>query len=52
LRIIGFFEDVTVHYVERAEVARFDPQFHSFINMNTPAEWEKVQAIAKTLPNE
>ncbi|MCL4296011.1 MAG: molybdenum cofactor guanylyltransferase [Anaerolineae bacterium] len=52
LRIIGFFDEVSVRYLERAEVARFDPQFYSFLNMNTPEEWEKVQALAKTLPNE
>jgi FdhD protein len=47
LRIIGFFEDVSVRYVERAEVAQFDPDFHSFVNINTPEEWEQVQAIAQ-----
>ena len=47
LRIIGFFEDVSVRYVERAEVAQFDPHFHSFVNINTPEEWEKVQAITQ-----
>jgi molybdopterin-guanine dinucleotide biosynthesis protein A len=52
LRIIGFFEEVSVRYLEQSEVAKFDPQFYSFLNMNTPEEWEKVQAIAKTLPNE
>lgn len=51
LRIIGFFEDVSVRYIERNEVARFDPHFHSFINMNTPEEWKKVQAIAKAQEN-
>lgn len=52
LRMIGFFADISVRYVERNEVAQFDPQFHSFLNMNTPEEWEKVQAIAKTIPGE
>lgn len=52
LRIIGFFADVAVRYIERDEVVRFDPQLYSFLNMNTPEEWAKVQAIAKTLPNE
>jgi len=47
LRLIGFFEDVSVRYVERAEIARFDPEFHSFINMNTPEEWQKIQTIAE-----
>ena len=46
LRIVGFFDDVAVHYVNRDEVARFDPHFYSFINMNTPLEWHKVQTIA------
>lgn len=52
LRMIGFFADVTVRYIERDEVIQFDSQLHSFLNMNTPEEWAKVQAIAKTLPNE
>lgn len=49
LRIVGFFEDVSVRYVGREEVARFDPHFYSFINMNTPEDWQKVQAIAGRL---
>lgn len=52
LRIIGFFKEVSVRYLERAEVAKFDPQFYSFLNMNTPEEWEKIQALAQTLPSE
>lgn len=48
LRVIGFFEDMLIRYVERDEVTRFDPDFHSFINMNTPEEWQQVQAIAKS----
>jgi len=46
LKIIGFFDDVQVRYVERDEVARFDPTFRSFLNMNTPADWERVQQLA------
>ncbi len=49
LRIIGFFEDVTVRYVEREEIAQFDPHFYSFINMNTPEEWRQVQQLAAKL---
>ena len=41
LRIVGFYDDVIVHYVERATIAQFDPEFQSFINLNTPAEWQK-----------
>jgi molybdopterin-guanine dinucleotide biosynthesis protein A len=42
LRIIGFFDDVTVRYVEADDVTRFDPKFRSFTNMNTPADWQSV----------
>jgi molybdopterin-guanine dinucleotide biosynthesis protein A len=49
LRIIGFFDEVSVRLVERAEVAQFDPHFYSFLNMNTPEEWARVQAIAESL---
>lgn len=45
LRIIGFFDDVSVRYVEQDEVARFDPKFRSFTNMNTPADWQKVKEV-------
>jgi molybdopterin-guanine dinucleotide biosynthesis protein A len=49
LRVIGFFEDVSVRYVQRDEVAKFDPNFYSFINMNTPEDWQRVQELAKSL---
>jgi molybdopterin-guanine dinucleotide biosynthesis protein A len=49
LRITGFFEAVSVRYVERQEIATFDPDFHSFVNMNTPSEWQVVQALADKL---
>jgi molybdopterin-guanine dinucleotide biosynthesis protein A len=47
LRVIGFFEEVSVRYVNRDEVAQFDPEFHSFINMNTPEDWQRVQELAQ-----
>lgn len=46
LKIIGFFDDVTVRLVDRDEAARFDPDLYSFLNMNTPEDWQKVQALA------
>lgn len=45
LRIIGFFEAVSVRYVERREVARFDPDFRSFINLNTPDDLEEARRL-------
>ncbi len=47
LKIIAFFEDVRVRYVGRDAVARFAPNFYSFLNMNTPADWERVQRLAE-----
>ena len=52
LRIVGFFDDVTVHYLSKDDIARLDPNFYSFINMNTPSEWQAVQAIADSLDSE
>lgn len=49
LKVTGFFADVRVRYVERDEIARFDPQFYSFANMNTPEEWARLQALAGRL---
>jgi len=46
LRVIGFFNDVAVRYVSRAEVSEFDPHFHSFLNMNTPQDWAAMEEIA------
>jgi molybdopterin-guanine dinucleotide biosynthesis protein A len=48
LRVIGFFEEVLVRYVQREEIARFDPNFFSFTNMNTPEEWQKIQMLARS----
>jgi len=45
LKIIDFFEDVRVRYVERDDVSCFDPTFRSFININTPTDWERVQRM-------
>jgi molybdopterin-guanine dinucleotide biosynthesis protein A len=47
LRIVDFFDEVSVRYVKRDEVAKFDPDFHSFININTPADWRKAQMLAE-----
>ncbi len=47
LAIRSFFDDVHVRIVECDEVARFDPLFQSFLNMNTPADWERLQQMAE-----
>ena len=45
LKIIGFFDDVRVRYVDRNDVARFDSNFRSFLNVNTPEDWEHVRRM-------
>ncbi|MBN1221297.1 MAG: molybdenum cofactor guanylyltransferase [Anaerolineae bacterium] len=49
LRVIDMFAEITVRYVERDEIAKFDPNFYSFINLNTPADWQRAQALAGKL---
>jgi molybdopterin-guanine dinucleotide biosynthesis protein A len=43
-RIISFFPHVRVRYVTPEDVTPFDPDLRSFRNVNTPEEWEAVQA--------
>jgi molybdopterin-guanine dinucleotide biosynthesis protein A len=47
LKIIGFFDEVCVRYVEHSDLIRFDPKLRSFLNMNTPADWEQVQRLVE-----
>ncbi len=44
-QIIAFFPEVRVRYVEEEEIGRFDPQHLSFLNVNTPADWARVQRL-------
>ncbi len=46
-RIVSFYHEVGVRYVERAEIARFDPQGLSFFNVNTPDDWARARALAR-----
>jgi molybdopterin-guanine dinucleotide biosynthesis protein A len=43
-QIIAFFDQVRVRYVGEGEVDRFDPERLSFVNVNTPQDWARVQA--------
>ena len=45
-QIIRFFDQVRVRYVEEDEIDRFDPQHLSFMNVNTPQDWERVQRLS------
>jgi molybdopterin-guanine dinucleotide biosynthesis protein A len=46
LRVMGFYSEVIIRYVRRAELAVIDPHFHSFINVNTPEEWADAERLA------
>jgi molybdopterin-guanine dinucleotide biosynthesis protein A len=43
LKITGFYDEVKVHYLDRATIARFDPEGRSFANLNTPDELAAAQ---------
>lgn len=46
-RVISFFDEVSVKYIEREELAPMDPDFTSFMNVNTPEELHIALKIAK-----
>jgi molybdopterin-guanine dinucleotide biosynthesis protein A len=39
-RAVSFLSEVRIRWVLPEEIARFDPDFISFHNLNTPADWE------------
>lgn len=45
LVIVDFFRQVRVCYVEQAQLAAFDPEGRSFVNINTPADLELALRI-------
>ncbi len=46
-RIIHFFDQVRVRYVEEQEVDPFDPQHLAFFNINTPRDLETAQRLLR-----
>ena len=44
-RNTGFLGDVRVRVVETEEIRRFDPDLRSFINVNTPEDYARVQRM-------
>jgi len=43
-RIVSFFPQVRVHQLSRERVAATDPDFDSFRNVNTPADYYRLRA--------
>lgn len=46
-KLISWFPQVQVHTLPPAEVTRFDPHGRIFMNVNTPADLELAQEIAR-----
>jgi len=46
MRMISFFPDVRVRFVDEAEIDQFDPQHLSFFNVNTPEDLEQDRRLA------
>ena len=46
LKISGFFDQVRVRYVAEDEVRRFDPDLHSFFNVNSPEDLALAQELS------
>jgi molybdopterin-guanine dinucleotide biosynthesis protein A len=47
-RIISFFPEVRVRYIEEREISLFDPQYLSFFNINMPGDLEKARSLVRT----
>lgn len=46
MRIISFFPQVRVRWVEQMEIERFDPKHLSFFNVNTPEDLIEARRLA------
>lgn len=46
MRMISFYPEVRVRWVEETEIDRYDPQHLSFFNVNTPADLEAARRLA------
>jgi molybdopterin-guanine dinucleotide biosynthesis protein A len=44
-QIVAFFPQARIRMVNEQEIDRFDPEHRSFINVNTPQDWEQVQGL-------
>ncbi|MCI0712966.1 MAG: molybdenum cofactor guanylyltransferase [Chloroflexi bacterium] len=45
LKVIGFYGDVQVRYIDEAEYQPIDPHGHSFFNVNTPEDLERARQL-------
>jgi molybdopterin-guanine dinucleotide biosynthesis protein A len=45
LKVIGFYGDVQVRYIDEAEYTPYDPHGYSFFNVNTPEDLERARQL-------
>jgi molybdopterin-guanine dinucleotide biosynthesis protein A len=45
-KLSSFYADLNVRDVPESEMRPFDPDLHSFLNINTPDEWQIAQQLA------
>lgn len=50
LKVIGFYEQVNVTYLDEQAIKQYNPDELAFMNVNTPEELEKARRITKTPP--
>lgn len=48
LKVVGFYEELKVRYIDVAEYQEFDPQGIAFMNVNTPEELEQARQIEES----
>ncbi len=46
-KAIGFLPNVKTNRIPRSAVVQLDPDLESFLNINTPEDWARIEAIAK-----
>jgi molybdopterin-guanine dinucleotide biosynthesis protein A len=47
-RLGGLLEVITVRYVDEGAIRAVDPEFRSFVNLNTMEEWESARRASDT----
>jgi molybdopterin-guanine dinucleotide biosynthesis protein A len=51
MRMISFFPDIQLRWVEEAEIKQFDPELLTFKNCNTPEELQEIKVLWEKAKN-
>ncbi len=46
-RVTSFYSEVRIRFLREEEIDRFDPEHMSFLNANTPEDWEEILAVVE-----